>query len=322
MKKILFPIFTLCIALAACDNVELADRFEATTTDTIHSTPGKFLTVTHKDLTTGEEITLPLLVEQHLLIEDYTGTACTNCPEMAKFIEEELCEMGVPCEVACMHPQGLTQAMFITSPEAAEYGTRLGNLASLPAIGINRAMIDKEYSDHLLDGTLPATFDKCRAAVVDQAKRFEGNNLDNLLGVSVTAKPVADGSYRLYTAVHADFAPKGDVQLMLWLLADSISAIQHPSRGELALPQAGFTGTYLHRHAFRRAINSTWGETVAGFDADGNLVIEHLLTLTQSDGECDFAGTKCPMIIDHYEVLAVLYDKSSLEVINCCKVDL
>lgn len=208
MKKQLIYIIGIAAAMfTACENIDVEDRFVEV-----------------------EGITSQRVV----LLEDYTGQACLNCPnahaEAAALHEnyhENLIVVAIHAgQQAFLAPVGLKQ------PEGDEYAASAG-VESYPAGMINRRGGLKNYQQW--GGT-----------VYEELKRESSLNLT----VAATASEAS-------VAVEVEMEALADLsgKLQLWLVEDSIKAPQ-------ILPSGTMQADYVHNHIFRDAINGTWGEDV------------------------------------------------------------
>ncbi|MBQ4520336.1 MAG: Omp28 family outer membrane lipoprotein [Bacteroidaceae bacterium] len=170
-----------------------------------------------------------------VLLEDYTGQACVNCPEAHKeaaVLHEEYHDNLI---VVAIHggPQALPLPVGLKQPEGDEYVTAFG-VKSYPIGQVNRRGGLKDYPSW-------------GAAVYDELQR------ESCLEMSVSSTLAEDGKLKIETSLMPLQNLEGHLQL--WLVEDSIKALQVSLQG--GNPQ------YVHNHVFRGAINGTWGEEVS-----------------------------------------------------------
>ncbi len=208
MKKHYIYIIGIVAALfAACENISEDERF---------------LDV--------EEVTAQRVV----LLEDYTGQACVNCPEAHKeatALHEEYHDSLI---IVAMHAgaQAIPAPAGLKQTEGDEYADKFG-VKTYPIGMVNRRDGLKDYPSW-------------GAAVYAEIQR------ETQLNLSVEAS-VSNGKLNVNTDMLALEALEGKLQL--WVIEDSIVAPQVSLSG--AQPQ------YVHNHVFRDAINGTWGEDVS-----------------------------------------------------------
>ena len=168
-----------------------------------------------------------------VLLEDYTGQACVNCPdahEVATELHEEYHDNLI---IVAMHAgaQSIAAPTGLKQPEGDEYADHFV-VKTYPNGMVNRRGGLKEYTSW---GT----------AVRDEIQR------ESQLNISVEAS-MAEGKLDVKT----DLLALDDIEgkLQLWLLEDSIVTFQ--------VSHSGMNPQYVHNHVFRDAINGTWGEEV------------------------------------------------------------
>lgn len=169
-----------------------------------------------------------------VLLEDYTGQACVNCPdahEVAAELHEEYHDNLI---IVAMHAgmQAVPSPVGLKQPEGDEYADKFG-VKEYPNGMVNRRGGLKDYPSW-------------GAAVYEELQRE--SELDLVVEASV-----ADGKLDVKADLLALEALEGKLQL--WIIEDSIISFQTSSKGRI--PQ------YVHNHVFRDAINGTWGEELS-----------------------------------------------------------
>jgi hypothetical protein len=309
MMKHIFP--ALCVAAltsaawVSCDNIDEEDRF---VTD---SEPTSWNFTVRTDTLTFEGETWTVQRAHRLLIEDFTGYRCSNCPDMAEFIEQSLIEnVDSLAIVVGMHMEGnnlsTTPASLpfqLSTAEAATYGETLSgwtadNIA-LPAVAVDRVMTD---NNAIYTGTSETNKNTVSKLAQAQYSRYNTTldpatpNFD--LAVNVT--PTAEG-YALSTLVLSDDTTNLDLKLLLWVIEDGIVGFQQT---------ASNIGNYTHNHVFRSSVNGTWGEPIALDASTLSAVAHNTLTLNAS-----WEAQNC-------SVVAFVYRDDTKEVLNAVKVGL
>ena len=193
---------------------------------------------------------------RNVLIEDFTGIHCGNCPRAHKLLEHLI--LAQPDKINCVAVHsGYFASPYRDEPdyrteEGEELGTYYG-LDSWPSGLINR----KEYSPYgLLLGTSSWT-DAARAITTLSAP------------VNIDAVATYDSETRLISAdvemYFTEDVPAEDARLSL-LLTES----------EVIGPQSGgnMDDEYIHRHMLRDYITPLWGDAIEQ-TAEGSLVKVH-----------------------------------------------
>lgn len=231
MKKQLIYIIGIAATLfAACENISEDERFIVIEDSVVDN-----------DSIVGTDSIQ--IIPRIVLLEDYTGQACVNCPsahEMASILHEQYNNQLV---VVSMHagplaspaPNGLMQE------EGNVYADKFG-IKAYPVGMVNRNGLS-DYS------SWPSLV---RESIED----------NSIVNISLASKLVGENlsvNVDLFTVDSLGVAGK----LQLWLVEDSIVA-----------PQAGAGLQYIHNHVFRDALNSTWGEDIS-LTLGEQKVIEH-----------------------------------------------
>lgn len=180
----------------------------------------------------------PAPVARCVLLEDYTGQFCPNCPKAVGVIDQlheaygdNVIAVGIHCGRLSLSseftPLGLATA------EGEEYYNNVGT-PSQPAGRVNRL------------GT-PSTIDSWTKIVKEEIKKTAP------LGLAVAASYNED-THSVDVTVDAN-GVDGTVngKLQLWIVEDNIVAPQDQLGGSTMLD-------YVHNHVFRGSINGTWGE--------------------------------------------------------------
>lgn len=172
-----------------------------------------------------------------VLIEDFTGQRCINCPNAAEEIERLKKEYGADSIIA----------VGIHSGQLAVY-------TNARVLGLRTEEGDAYY-DHWGVEQEPMGYINRRGSL---------STLDNWATLVREAIQVpTDISFDLSASVaeegrlHVDLTVTGgepiDANLQLWLTESNIVALQ-------MMPDGTANQEYVHNHVFRRSINGTWGQ--------------------------------------------------------------
>lgn len=220
IKNLFLGVATAAMAMAAasCSNIDEGDRF-------IEVNP--------------EE------VGRAILIEDFTGQRCVNCPtgtEIINGIVEAYGEDNVIAVGIHSGPLGFagnSKTVGLMTDTGNEYYTRWDkeNKMGQPWVIFNRKTSpDSQYYNW--------------AAQVSTIISEKAN-------LSVNIANAYDADKRtLTTTVEAD-GVNGTVKgkLQVWIMEDGVPALQ-------MMPDGSANKEYIHNHVFRAAVNGTWGEEV------------------------------------------------------------
>lgn len=190
--------------------------------------------------------------ERNVLLVDFTGWKCPNCPEAAKVANALTSTYGDHVIVVSMHPEGLpftdpgTTGPKFATKEAKEYLDAYGGSSSLP-VGV---VDGQEY-----DGSYFLKYQDWASVVTERLK------VDVEYSMEMTATT---------TSCSVTLTKNGnddrDVNVVIWLLEDSIIAPQSTTTEEIH--------DYAHRHVFRKCLNgegNIWGEAVEFIDGEGTV---------------------------------------------------
>ena len=195
MKKIFLTLLTLAV-LASCDDVAVNDR-----------------------LTYVE----PPEVQRAVLIEDYTGQYCVNCPRATEEIERLVEQYGDSVVIAvAIHSGPFSKQKGEASPLYTEVGDlyfNRWNLSSQPV-----GLVDRLFGSMPLGYTSTGYDQETRQTSVE----VQTIGMDN---ESVSGK------------------------LQVWLVEDSIDSFQ-------LMPDGSRNEHYNHMHVLRASINDPWGDDV------------------------------------------------------------
>lgn len=220
IKNLFLGVATAAMAMAAasCSNIDEGDRL-------IYVKPAE--------------------VGRAILIEDFTGQRCINCPTGTDIIygivdtygEDNVIAVGVhsgPLGFA-----GNSKTVGLMTDTGNEYYTHWDkeNKMGQPWVIFNRKTSpDSHYNNW--------------AAMV-------GTIISEKANLSVKIANAYDAATRtLTTTVGAD-GVNGTVngKLQVWIVEDGVKALQ-------MMPDGSANKEYVHNHVFRAAVNGTWGEDV------------------------------------------------------------
>lgn len=197
----------------------------------------------------------PAPVERCVLIEDFTGQRCVNCPNAAEEIEKLIEQYGDAIIAVSIHSGPLG---FHTNPRFLGLATDVGD----------------EYYNHwnlefqpvgLIDRGAPAEYTAWGTLIRQELQKTAPIDIDLMVN------PSDDNQIDIYTEIQGvDGNTQGKLQL--WIVEDDITAFQ-------MMPDGTMNTNYLHQHVFRAAVNGEWGEDVEvkeGYSVSNN----HLITLS------------------------------------------
>lgn len=220
IKNLFLGVATAAMAMAAasCSNIDEGDRL-------IYVKPAE--------------------VGRAILIEDFTGQRCINCPTGTEIINSIVDTYGEDNVIAVgVHSgplgfAGNSKTVGLMTDTGNEYYTHWDkeNKMGQPWVIFNRKTSpDSHYNNW--------------AAMV-------GTIISEKANLSVKIANAYDAATRtLTTTVGAD-GVNGTVngKLQVWIVEDGVKALQ-------MMPDGSANKEYVHNHVFRAAVNGTWGEDV------------------------------------------------------------
>lgn len=208
---ILFAASLALGALCACDSVDESERFSG-----------------------------PITVEakKNVLVEDFTGQRCVNCPSAAEVVASMQAAYGTSRVVAvAIHGGSLgvsesSSAIGLATEQGNEYNTHWG-VESWPSGLIDRTGGLQDYEKW--QASVLARFSTAPKAdiSIDRAT-YDPATSQLTLNVTLTSEEGADG------------------RVQVWLTENGLVRTQ--------LTQSGYDTTYEHNHVFRASVSDPYGD--------------------------------------------------------------
>jgi len=192
--------------------------------------------------------------KKKVLIEDYTGMKCPNCPSAASAIDLLKENYGNNIVAVSIHagiyakPSGIFVNDFRT-----EAGTTYNSSFSIDAYPTGLVDRASYHNKTQLDYT------EFSGAVIQQIA------LESPLGIKITNHWTENNRNLVVTVtipIYKDITD--ELKLQVWLVEDSIMAPQ--------VNGAEIVNNYTHKYVFRGALNGFWGEDLTGVSKNAVLV--------------------------------------------------
>jgi len=255
MKERYMPTLLLAVllVLASCDHVSLEDRLI--------------------------NVEIPE-VGRAVLIEDYTGQYCVNCPRATQEIERMIEEFGDSTVIAvAIHSGPFSKQKGVTSPLYTEVGDMYfakWNLSAQPV-----GLVDRLFSSTPFNYT-----DWAAGVVYEMAYKAP---------VTLVTRPTYDSNAHEATIEVQTIGVDSTLvsgKLQVWLTEDSIDSFQ-------SMPDGTVNEHYNHMHVFRASVNDPWGDD-----------------LTVSHGEVDVKSYSIKLdaawVAEHCSFVVFLYDENGV----------
>ncbi len=219
MKR-LFLLATIIMGLTACSNIDEDERL-------IYVEPAE--------------------VNRPVLIEDFTGQACVNCPNATAAIhelqetygEENVIAVAIHCGPFAHLRSNMGNAFLsdLGTPLGDEYYTHW-NIEAQPGVKINRGAPIYDTNQYA-------------AAVANELKKTSTVHFD---AVEFSNNAVL---------VDLSSSDRVEGRLQVWIVEDSINAKDPQTKYQQFMPDGSRRQDYVHNHVFRASLtNDAYGEPV------------------------------------------------------------
>ena len=232
MKAKIFLIGLVGLALSACSHVDEADRI---------------IKLTKKDFRAADDVFDQrgnvIAVARQVLLEDFTGQKCVNCPRATETIEELHEIYGDHLVPVSIHGGDFgfhgTATNIGLATDTGDAYCEHWKVTYQPVGTINRHGLEnfEQWSAVMEDEAAKTTPLRMAAEAT-----LSGDNIS----ITVTTDCL-DGTY--------------SGKLQVWVLEDGIVAMQ-------SQPDGSVNREYVHNHVLRAAVNGTWGDDYTASKGD------------------------------------------------------
>lgn len=198
-------------------------------------------------------------VNRAVLIEDFTGQWCPNCPNAAEEIESLMDTYGSDVIIPVAIHSG---------PQGFQGGT-----AEMPGLMTDKG--NEYYSKYGIEYQPQGVIDKGGKLAYTAWAAVVRSELQKTALLSIKV----DNEYAETTrqlSIHTTLESVKGInevsgKLQLWLVEDGITSVQ-------VMPDNSYNMAYVHNHVFRDAVNGTWGEDVT-MEEGTPVEIDHTYTI-------------------------------------------
>lgn len=294
MKKNLFILAVLALAFQSCDYV---------------GNP-------HETITDGGGGTDSTVHTRRVLVEDYTGHKCPNCPQAALVAEALDSTYDDKVVIVALHASGVfatptTPAGAPAGSYLVDYRTAAGNaynsstyfnFSAYPNGMINRRYYTPSTTTHIIPHTSWASEVAsllALPAVADLTITNTYNSTTRSLSINTVSEFVSDTLL------------SGTYKLIVMITQDSI--VDWQENGTTHVPD------YLHMHVLRDNVNGTWGDTLVtgSFAAHTQVTKNYVYTLPSAYPTTGTNTSVCDE--NHCHVVAFIYNTANYEVIQAAE---
>jgi len=255
-RPFFFVVFMLLLGFTACD--EIGPDLERPTVG-----PGDTVD------TTGTPV-------RHILMEEFTGAGCVNCPQGAQVIESLINTYGTRIIAVSIHTgffaNPLATSMYdFRIPEGAELDALIGPVTAYPSASINRKLFPGENS-RVTNSTTWAGY---------VASELE---IDPVVGIDVVN--VYDSNTReLEVTVSSTFTETVTADLALSVMITENNIV------DAQLDNTGLIPMYTHKHVLREMLTSPNGAPMTGVASSETIVQTFSFTLP-----ADWVDSNCHVV--------------------------
>ncbi|MCW3104888.1 MAG: outer membrane protein Omp28 [Bacteroidetes bacterium] len=297
MKKYIsfLPAFLIALAFTSCDYV--ANPNETLSGGSTVDTSGLDSNLVHR---------------RRVLVEDYTGHKCPNCPQAAIVAQQLINTYGDSVVVIGVHagffanpttPLGAPAGSYLT-----DFRTSAGTTYDSPTyFGISNAgnpngMINRRYytpttTNHIIYHTswnAEVASLLALPPVADLSVHTTYNASTRTVSISTVSQFISD------TLV------SGSYNLVVLMTQDSI--VEWQQDGSTHIPN------YVHRHVLRTAISPMWGDVLTTGTVNPHALLGKTYSYTLPTA---FLGNNCDE--EHCHIVAFIYNTANYEVIQAAE---
>ncbi len=226
MKRLSYLLCALTLLFCGCDEIDYADRFEEVE---------------------------PIITSRNVLIEEFTGQRCINCPNAAK-------------EIQAIQAKYFGKQVIAV---AIHGGSMAYSEEKYPKFGLANAT-GELYNNHWNVERWPAGLINRKNGVNSDIGLWQDLILKELSiepNASITVSATYDKDTKQATVnTSVGLSAPGTAKLQLWVVENDIKTYQIEQED------------YVHHHVFRAAINGDWGEEISIAD-NKSLNFTHKFTL-------------------------------------------
>ena len=225
----------------------------------------------------------PATVKRAVLIEEFTGQRCVNCPNAATEIARIQQSYGENVIAVAIHSGPL--AIF-SRDQVTGLRTELGDTY------YNYWSVEEEPSALINRKGGVVRLNQWQTMIHDQLQ------LQTPLSLKVTCQTRTAGGIDIQVSIHSSVIYRGKLQL--WLTEDQVVAPQLMTDGTM-------NAEYVHQHVLRTAVNGDWGDDIeleAGETKDVHFEVTPSLDLN----------------IAQVSVVAFVYSQTGVDQVTSCRV--
>lgn len=221
-----------------------------------------------------------------VLIEDFTGHKCPNCPRAAEELDFLMYDV-FPNQII---PVSIHAGSFASTNNSytVDYTTNVGNelnsffnIQAYPSGLVNRVDLNsnpiKNYQDWSVEANEILINTPTPPVTITINNSFNSSSRELTCVISTEFQEEAEGTF----------------MLCAWMTEDSLISKQSDNKA-----LEGYVENYVHMHVLRGALNSTWGDTVANGTLNIGYTTNNSYNITVSS---EYAESNCKVVAFIYK---------------------
>ena len=182
----------------------------------------------------------PVSASRNVLIEDFTGQRCVNCPTATLEIERLMAQYGGDTVIAV----GIHSGPFAKSVKGVPYS-------------LYTAEGDEYFNYWKVESQPKGVVDRLGTSDYPSWGTIVRDELSKTAPLALQLNVSCDLNSRQMTVTAICQGTDGNTQgkLQLWVIEDGITAFQY-------MPDGSTNREYVHNHVFRASVNGTWGTDI------------------------------------------------------------
>jgi thiol-disulfide isomerase/thioredoxin len=245
MKKLIYLVCIISLALVSCDKVDKQKIIDARN----DGNGGPVIVDT---------VNFPDSTAKIILLEDYTGHTCGNCPKAHDKAQELYLKYPSRIVITSVHCSSFSNTFPVGAPK---YTYKFWNIESKAldnlfkcslGTGLPKGMINRRQDN---TGAFPLDYGQWEAAIVNEFSKKSVIKIESKATLDTVNNKIDLSAKIKYLQTVTD-----TLNFSVYILEDSIVAWQTDYSKPIGSQDVQF---YTHRHVFRKAIGGENGETIS-----------------------------------------------------------